>query len=176
MGTGKLWGGVGLLAVAGFMFLGFMTSGGGFSTAATVTAFLVSVGIPGVVGGLLVRSHVQGGGGRLTARQEALRLETIEAEVIRMAGRHEGRLTAVEVSGELGVPANEAKEVLDGLMAREIADIEVTESGVLVYAFHDVRHLGDKASATPLLDPAPDRGVDIERGLDRPARARHADE
>jgi hypothetical protein len=162
MSAGRKWGGIGLLAVAGFMFLGFLQSGPAVG-AATVVAFLISVGIPGVGGALLLASGRRGGRG-LTARQEALRLETVEAEVIRLAGRHDGRLTVVEVSGELGVPADEAKAVLDELMAREVADIEVTESGVLVYEFHDVRHLAEKSSATPLLDPGPDRGFDVETG------------
>jgi hypothetical protein len=163
MASGRLWGGGGLLAVAAFMLLGFMTSSASFGTAATIAAFLVSVVLPGVTGGALIRSHFTGGRS-LTARQEALRLETIESELIRLAGRHGGRLTIVEAAGELGVPAAEAKSVLDELMAREIADIEVTESGVLVYAFHDVEYLEDKSSARPLLDPGPDRGFDLEEG------------
>ena len=56
-----------------------------------------------------------------------------------MAARHEGRLTVVEVAGELAVPTTTAEELLNELIARELADIEITESGLLVYAFHDVQ-------------------------------------
>lgn len=157
--VGRLWGGGALILVAAFMLLGFLVSGGPLWTWTNLIALLVSVGIPGVTGGALVASHFRGD--ELTARREALRLETIEAEVIRLAGRHDGRLTAVEVAGELGVPAEEAKRTLDALMLREVADLEVTESGVLVYAFHDVRHLEDKAAARPLLEDAPDRGFEL---------------
>ena len=156
---GKLWGGGALLLTAAFMFLGFLVSGA-YEGIETILGLIVAVGIPAGAGAALVASRFRARG-RLTSRQEALRIQTIEAEVIRLASRREGRITVVEVAGELGVPAGEAKDVLDGLMAREVADIEVTESGVLVYSFHDVEHLEDKSSARPLLDPGPDRGFDV---------------
>ena len=70
-----------------------------------------------------------------------------------MAVRHEGRLTAVEVAGELAVPTATAEDLLNELMARELADVEVTDSGLLVYAFHDVKHLSEKDEARGLLEP-----------------------
>ncbi|MDH3731895.1 MAG: hypothetical protein OEU54_00115 [Gemmatimonadota bacterium] len=167
----KRWGGGALIGVAAFMFLGFMVSGGAFSTAATVAAFLVSVVLPATTGGLMIKSSM-GGGRALTERQEALRLETIQAEVLRLAGVHGGRLTVVEVAGELGIPASTAEEVLNELMAKEVSDVAVTESGLLVYEFHDLKHLSEKEDARGILDAGPDRGFDVESGLDRPGMNR----
>jgi hypothetical protein len=35
---------------------------------------------------------------------------------------------------------------------RGLAEVEVSESGVLVYSFYDVRHLGEKEAARGVLD------------------------
>ncbi len=69
-----------------------------------------------------------------------------------MAARGDGRLTVVEVVAELAVPDDTAKQALDALMTRELAEIEITDSGVLVYAFHDIQHLSEKPRARGLLD------------------------
>ena len=37
-------------------------------------------------------------------------------------------------------------------MARELAEIEITDSGLLVYTFDDVRRLSEKESARGLLE------------------------
>ena len=139
-----------LLTIAAFMLLGFV-SGGFTLTATTIAALLISVGIPAAGGAYLIRQHF-GGERRLESRREALRIDTMLAEVLRMAGRHDGRLTVVEVAGELAVRPEEAKALLDELMARELADIEITEDGLLVYRFSDVQQLADKAEARGLLE------------------------
>lgn len=146
---GKLWGGGGLILVALFMVLGFSLSGLSGPLAVDIIALLVSVGIPGVTGGWLVASHFRDGG----EATPALTGDAMEASILKLAARNGGRLAAVEVAGELGVSAVAAKEMLDSLMARELADVAVTESGVLVYAFHDVEHLDEKWQARPLLAP-----------------------
>ena len=99
------------------------------------------------------RRRGRGYGRRIGRRREELRRDTLEAEILRMAARHEGRLTVVEVAGELAVPTTTAEELLNELIARELADIEITESGLLVYAFHDMQHLSEKAAARGLLEP-----------------------
>ena len=164
--TGSRWFGGVLLAIAAFMFAGFMVSGGTFSTAATIGAFLVAVVLPATSGVMMIRSSL-GGRSALSERQQALRLETIEAEVLRLATRHGGRLTVVETASELGIPAETAETVLRGLMAREVADVAVSESGLLVYTFHDIEALPEKSGARGLLDAGPDRGFDVENDLSR---------
>jgi predicted ArsR family transcriptional regulator len=88
----------------------------------------------------------------LTRRKEELRRQTIESEILRLAARHSGRLTSVEVASDLAISPEAAKDALDSLSERDLADIQITESGVIVYSFRDVRHLGEKAEAKGVLD------------------------
>lgn len=149
---GRLVGGVALLTLALFMVAGFLRSGADPFALRTLFALFVAAGLPAAGGGLLLARHF-GVGRRIEHRREALRRDTLEAEILRMAGRHGGRLTAVEVAGELAVPTTTAEELLNELMAREMAEIEVTDSGLLVYTFHDIRHLSEKEAARGLLEP-----------------------
>ncbi|WP_428277462.1 hypothetical protein [Candidatus Palauibacter sp.] len=149
---GRLVGGVALLALALFVFVGFLLSGADPFALRTLFALFIAAGLPAAGGGLLLAGHF-GVGRRIEHRREELRRDTLEAEILKMAGRHGGRLTAVEVAGELAVPTTTAEELLNELMAREMAEIEITDSGLLVYAFHDVRHLSEKETARGLLEP-----------------------
>ena len=45
---------------------------------------------------------------------------------------------------ELAVDNDKTKEVLDSLAAQSLANVELTESGIIVYSFYDVLHLGEK--------------------------------
>ena len=149
---GKLVGGIALLTLALLMVVGFLRSGADPFALRTLIALFVAAGLPAAGGGLLLARHF-GVGRRIEHRREELRRDTLEAEVLKMAGRHGGRLTAVEVAGELAVPTTTAEELLNELMAREMAEIEVTDSGLLVYTFHDVRHLSEKETARGILEP-----------------------
>ena len=148
---GRLLGGLALLALALFMVLGFLGADVDRLALRTLVALLIAAGLPAAGGVWLLARHF-GVGRRIDGRREALRRDTLEAEILRMAGRNDGRLTAVEVAGELAIPAGTAEELLNELMAREMADIEVTDSGLLVYTFHDVRHLSEKETARGLLE------------------------
>ena len=147
----KLSGAVGLAAIALFMLLGFLGSDAPMGSASTLAALLLTVVLPGVGAGLLVRSHFADRS-RRSGRKELLRQQTLEAEILKFAGQHGGRLTAVEVATQLGLTPEAAKEALDALAVRSQADMEVTDEGVLVYTFYDVRHLGGKSSARGILD------------------------
>lgn len=145
----KLLAAASLAGIALFMLLGFLNAD--VSGAAAVVALLLVVGLPAVGAGLLVRAHYQERS-RLTGRKALLRRHTLDAEILRLAGERGGRLTALEVATELGVPMEGAKEALDGLLLREHADLEITDAGLTVYTFYEVRHLGGKDSARGILD------------------------
>ena len=148
---GRLIGGCCLIAVGLFVLLGF-TQADVQGGSATVVALLIGAGLPVAGGAWLIAGHF--GAGRVRGeRREALRRETLEAEVLRLAGRHAGRLTAVEVAGELAVSPATAEEALHALAMRKAADLQVTDSGVLVYVFHDLAHASEKDQARRLLDP-----------------------
>lgn len=146
--AGRRWGGIALLAIAAFMFLGFLNSSASLGSPTAIVALLLTVGLPAGAGVALLR----GIGGERTARVERLRQQTIEAEILRLAMQHAGKLTAVEVATALALPPETAKASLDSLAERELADLEITDAGVIVYAFHDAKHIGGKSSARGILD------------------------
>ena len=148
---GKLWGGISLLLVALFMAVGFMRADPSGSAASRAVAFVIAVLLPAAGGAAFLRSHF-GAARSLAARREELRRQTLDSEVLRLAGQRGARLTVVEVVTELGVSDEAAKEALDGLMIRELAEIEITDAGMLVYRFRDVEQLRDKERSRGLLD------------------------
>lgn len=147
---GRIMGGSALLLLAAFMAIGFMGADVDASAPATLAAVLVVVVLPAVAGlTLLVRRP---GSARAHARRDALRRETIESEVLRLAAQHGARLTVVEVVSALGVSTDAAEEALNALAARDMAELQVTNSGVIVYAFRDIALLGEKPHARGVLD------------------------
>ena len=148
---GRTLGGVVLLLVSAFMLLGFIRSDASFAALNTILALAISVGLP-AAGGLALLRGANRAERRGGARTRQLRQATIESEILRLAILQAGRLTAVEVASTLALTAEEAKETLDGLVTREVADLDITDAGVLVYTFHDAKHAGDKHTARGLLD------------------------
>ena len=148
---GRTLGGVALLLLSVFMLLGFVRSDASFVALNTIVALLITVVLPAAGGVTLLRAanRRERRGGK---RVEQLRQATIEAEILRLAMLHAGRLTAVEVSSALALQPEEAKAMLDGLVTREVADLDITDAGVLVYTFHEAKHVGDKHSARGLLE------------------------
>lgn len=148
---GRVVGAIALLFVSLFMLLGFMRSSASLAAPSTIVALLLTVGLPAVGAAALLAGRFRGGR-RLTARREQLRLQTIDAEILRLAEQHAGKLTVVEVVSALAVTPEAAKNALDGFHTRELAEIEITDSGVLVYVFHDVQRLKEKAFSKGVLD------------------------
>ena len=147
----KLIGAAGLALLALFMLAGFFNSSLALGAPATLAALAFTVGLPAAGAALLVRGHF-GEKARLTGRKAELRRNTIDAEILRLAGEHGGQLTAVEVATALSMTPESAAEALKSLGIRGQADVEVTDDGVLVYSFYDVRHLGGKSTAKGVLD------------------------
>jgi hypothetical protein len=138
-----------LYLLAAFMLLGFVRSGLVLNVT-TIIALLLTVILPAGLAThlLLSRSKTK----RVQLHQGELRMRTIEAEILRIAQLHSGRLTIVEIVSGLAIKPEEAKLAVDSLVRQEIADIEITDSGVLVYVFHDIRLLHEKSSARGLLE------------------------
>ena len=147
---GRVLAAIGLFLVSAFMLIGFLVSDADPGTFATVMALLITVVLPAGGGALLLASRFRGG--RASGRRAELRQQTIEAEILRLAIQRQGKLTVVEVMTELAIGEPAAKHGLDALMTRGLADIEVTDSGVLVYSFGDIRNLSEKADAKGLLE------------------------
>ena len=147
----KLIGAVLLALVALFMLAGFLNSSVALSSGAALAALALTVGLPAAGAALLARGHFAEKS-RLTGRKAELRQNTVDAEILRLAGEHRGQLTAVEVATALSMTPESAAEALKSLGIRGQADVEVTDDGVLVYSFYDVRHLGGKSTAKGVLD------------------------
>jgi hypothetical protein len=88
----------------------------------------------------------------LQTRRQELQARTIQAEIVKLAIGHGGRLTAVEVMAGLGITAELATEHLNLLAHQTLAELEITESGTLVYAFQDVQALPEKLTAKRIAD------------------------
>jgi hypothetical protein len=147
----SLLGGSALLLLAAVMLLGFLQSSATLGAATTWLALLITVGVPGGAGVYLLTRHF--GAGRLReSRRDQLRRQTLEAEVLRLAGGHSGRLALVDVVTEMALSSEDAQAALDGLVSREIADIAVTDSGTLVYTFRDVERAAEKSRARNILE------------------------
>jgi hypothetical protein len=132
------------------MLLGFVLSAP-VSVPVAVLTFIVSVEIPGGAGVALLVARRRGGAD-IAARREALRLATLEAEVLALAGRRGGRLAAIEVAADIGVTTDAAEDVLRSLSIKGVAEPMVTDKGLVVYDFPDVHHLVDKGGARGVLD------------------------
>jgi hypothetical protein len=147
----RLIGAAALALLALLMLAGFLNSDVALAAPATLAALALTVGLPAVGAVLLARGHFAEKS-RLTGRKAELRRNTVDAEILRLAAQHGGRLTAVEVATALSMAPGAAQEALESLGIRGHADVEVTEDGVLVYSFYDIRHLGGKSSAKGVLD------------------------
>jgi hypothetical protein len=142
--VGRKIGGAALLLVAAFMLLGFARSSAGLASPTALFALLLTVGLPAVGGIALLRGSM---GRSSKARMAQLRQQTIDAEILRLAMRHQGRLTAVEVASALALDGVESKSALDDLVNRQVADLEVSDEGVLIYTFHEARYFdGDQGA------------------------------
>jgi hypothetical protein len=147
----KLFGSAVLGAIALFMAFGLMRSDGSASGLAMAIAVTVTVVLPAIGSAALAYGHFHGTSG-FERRRNALRQQTIESEVLRLAMARSGRLTTVEVVAELAVSAEQAQASLESLARRELAELAVSDSGVVVYVFRDVEKLGEKARAKGLLE------------------------
>ena len=142
--------GIALLVLSALMLVGFAKSGASIGAPKTLVALLITVALPAVGGVALLRGWL--GNGNRSRRLEQLRQQTIEAEILRLAVKEGGRLTAMEVATALALPQEAVKETLDALVVRDVADLAVSDAGVIVYTFHDAKHIGGKDSARGVLD------------------------
>jgi hypothetical protein len=148
--SSRIGGGL-LILLAIFMLAGFLNSDVERAAGTTLLALLVTVALPAGAGIVLLRKGA-GGRKRLEERREVLRQQTLTSELVRLAGQRGGKLTAVEVVSEFAVTPDDAEAALRDLVVRGLAEPEVTESGLLVYAFHDVQRLEEKPRSKGVLE------------------------
>lgn len=143
-----------LLLLSLFTLLGFIRvrPGGGLVLAVT---FLLAVVLPAAAGAYLWWGASAGRAAAeadLRRHQDRLRRVTLEAELIKLAARRGGKLTVVEAVAELAFDSETIADVLEKMAVRGLVEVQVSESGVLVYSFYDVQHLDEKDGAKGPLD------------------------
>lgn len=140
--------GVGLLLMAGggmfvVMAIADLLGAGARDTETGVAvALLVLFSGVGYGGALLFRSGRRSA--RLAARAGA---EALERRVLDFARAHDGRVTLAEVAEACDVPVTEAKALLDALTKQGVADLTMTDQGILVYRFSGFLSAAEKAKA-----------------------------
>ena len=133
------------------MALGFALSDATRSLGTTVAALLIAVGVPAGAGVALIQSHYRNR--RLwTADRAELRLQTWESELVKLAAERGGKLTVVEAVAATGLRAPQVDEAFRSLTQQGVADIDVTDSGMLVYRFPDVLLMEEKGGSKPILE------------------------
>jgi hypothetical protein len=142
--SGSLLIGLSLLMLMGF----FKADVHGMSA---FMAFLIVIVLPAGGGGYLLYSHFNQSK-QLTANKAKRGLKTLESEILKMAGRNQGQLTVIEVATEFAIDKELAEQALDSLAQQKYADYEVTDSGLLVYTFHELQLLDQKSQARRIED------------------------
>jgi len=85
-------------------------------------------GVLPLAGGVLLYRRVR----RAVAKREA---EEREAAVLKVVKERKGIVTAVDVAEECGMSLEHAQNVLDGLQRHGFCEMDVADSGTVVYRF-----------------------------------------
>lgn len=97
----------------------------------SVGELLVMTGILGVVpvaaGFMMCR--------RMRAKARYRRDELIERQIPQLAKDNQGQLTISDVSMHLSVPSTKAKAILDQCHLNHLADLQISDTGVVIYQF-----------------------------------------
>lgn len=143
--------GIILIILSLFMLIGFFNAKLEEGVFVTFLTFSIIVILPFVSGTLLIYYYYRDKT-KLQRNKQNLAIKNLEAEVLKLAQKKGGSLTAVEVMADLAVNSETAKQVLESLAVQSLAEVEITESGVIVYSFYDVKHLHEKHKAKKILD------------------------
>ena len=103
-----------------------------------VAALLLGVG-PMFGGGLLIRSHMKTKQKALSARKKDEYVRR-EKEIIRLAQKKSGRLSIPDIVAETSMNSDEADQIMRELTTKGYVDMQVTESGVIIYEFYEIAH------------------------------------
>lgn len=106
---------------------------------------LAATEVPPIVMGMMAL----GGGGMLMKRANTVReerrdaiIQSLQLPVLQLAGRKGGRLTVTDVATEMGWPMARAEKVLNSLDDGMRVMSDITDDGVIVYDFLEIRTAG----------------------------------
>lgn len=104
-----------------------------------LVAALLFGGAPITIGGALIRSHFKDKQKALQGKEDALQKQR-EKQIIRLAQQKGGRLTIPEIAVDTSMSTEEAEEFMRELVSKGYVDMQVTDSGVIVYEFYEIAH------------------------------------
>lgn len=136
----KLVGGGILVFIGLFMTLGLLSGGGlhnGF--AANLMMILMFILAPLGIGGWLIRGHFADKK-TVSAEKEQVMYVQREKQILRLAQEKGGRLTIPEIAANTSMTTVDADAVMREMTAKGYVDMQVTDSGVIVYEFYDIIH------------------------------------
>jgi hypothetical protein len=117
-----------------------------------MAGIFMTIGLSAPAIPMLVMGLMMGGGGAALLRGEKRErerrrdaiLESLQLPVLQLAGRKGGRLTVTDVATEMGWPMVRAEKVLNSLDDGLRVMSDITDDGVIVYDFVEIRtaHLG----------------------------------
>ena len=76
---------------------------------------------------------------------------SLEAQILKLAAAHDGKVTPAEVALACGVSLDAASAALDGLVARGHADLHVTSDGEAVHVLKGIVTRAEKAASQDVL-------------------------
>lgn len=148
----RLIGGSALIGLSLLMLLGFTKAKLPPSRIVKILTFGIAVVLPLGTGVGLIYGHHGPNKRYLDSRRKELQAQTIQSEILKLAITHKGKLTAVEVVAELGIDLTAATQHLKRLTHQDLAELQITASGTLVYAFQDIQALSEKTTSQRISD------------------------
>lgn len=82
---------------------------------------------------------------RLDAGALQIRYRQQQRKLVQLARRSQGRLTVTDAAADAGMTVEEAEDILKKMCDSGYVEIEVTESGMMVYRFPEVLFAHEKA-------------------------------
>ena len=101
---------------------------------------LFAIGVTQVIFGSLLWLLAK----KLDAAAHLLRYRRQQNRVVRLARQRGGRLTATETAADTGLTVEEAAEILKRLADGGFVEVEITDSGLIVYRFLEVLFAHEK--------------------------------
>jgi hypothetical protein len=94
----------------------------------TDVTLTILLGVVPLVGGIRLYRRVRG---TVVRRQTGER----ESAVLQVVRQHEGVVSPVDVAADCGMSLEQAEEILKGLHLRGFAEMDVTDTGIVIYRF-----------------------------------------
>jgi hypothetical protein len=133
----RIVGGSVLIFLGLFMLMGFFVSTKESSLMGDIMMILLFVFAP-IIGGIFtIRSHYISKAKASKDQKKALQ-GAHEKEIILLARQKGGRLTIPEIITESSLNSEEAEEAMKELVVKRYADMNMTDSGVIVYEFYEI--------------------------------------